>query len=392
MKKNQLPILLFTVFATSCASPSASSDSEAPADKPSIILEEVKQVYDFHSEVQKGYLDGGIPEEIDHSIADGRHENSKPIPLTLSWESSLESDAFEVLLSESEGFEQAVHYPCQGNSIQIENLKLASTYYWKVVSRDEESEASSFQTIDEGPRNLDIDGVTNVRDLGGYSVGGGKRIKQGLLFRGARLNNSYPDGWVKGGDDTGYEFEPEITEKGKKTFKEELGIKTEIDLRISARNGYPGLPPEEELFSAVEGVDYVAIPTAGSANINACKPEIKKIFETFAEESNYPIYFHCNIGTDRTGMVAYLLNAYLGVNEIELYFDYMFSNFGLIAMPNAYDSDPTYKDLRDLTKPAGAAGVVSNYPGTTLSEKAKNCLLDCGIEESALEKISAILI
>ena len=123
-----------------------------------------------------------------------------------------------------------------------------------------------------------------------------------------------------------------------------------------------------------------------------CKPEIKKVFEIFADRDNYPMYFHCNIGTDRTGMIAYLLNAYLGVNEVNLYFDYLFSNFGLIALPNAYSSDPTYKTLSDLTKPTGAAGIVSSFAGNTLSEKAKNCLLSCGISEETLTSIRSIFL
>lgn len=390
MKKKMMPFLAFAALLVSCGSSSSSSSPVKGSEaEKKIVLNEVSKPYDFHSDIQRAYLDNGIPEEMDFTIADGKHENSKPVPLTLSWQGEGE---YEVLLSEDESFQNAKRYQTNGDSLEVNNLKLASTYYWKVVSGTEESDVSSFKTIEEGPRNLDIDGVTNVRDVGGWEIGESKRIKQGLLYRGARLNDSYPEGWVKGGDDTGYEFSPEITEKGQKTFRDELGIKTEIDLRVSERNGYPGTPPEEETFSAVEGVDYVAVPTAGSANINQCKPEIKRIFELFADRNNYPMYFHCNIGTDRTGMITYLLNAYLGVNEVNLYFDYLFSNFGLIALPNAYSSDPTHKTLSDLTKPTGAAGVVSSFAGDTLSEKAKNCLLSCDISEGTLNSIRSILL
>ena len=392
MKTKRCLIFLIPLLFASCAKTPFSSSESQPSANDAIVLNEVSGIVDFHSPVQKDYLDGGIPEEIDHSVADGKHENSKPIPLTLSWEGTEADGSFEVLLSEDPSFEKAKIYEAKSASIDVSNLKLATTYYWKVRQGEKESEPSSFSTIGEGPRNLDVDGVTNVRDIGGWEVGGGKRIRQGLLYRGARLNNSYPEGWSKDGGDLGYSFEKEITEEGERVCREDFGIKTEIDLRLSQRNGYPGLPPEEELFSAIEGVDYIPIPTGGSANINACKEQIKQVFDLFAVEDNYPIYFHCNIGTDRTGMIAYLLNAFLGVNEIDLFYDYMFSNFGLIAVPNAYDSDPTYKDLTDLTKASGASGVVNSFPGDSLSEKAENCLLSCGIEETTLAAIKTILL
>ena len=385
-----LPIIGILI-ACGGASSSEGNDISSLSELSPITLHQVQSAYDFHSPVQREYLDAGIPEEMNRDVADGKHENSKPMPLTLTWESK-NKGTYEIEISEEKDFKASKKYAAEKESYEINNLKLATTYYWRVKQGDSVSDVSSFQTIGDGPRNLDIDGVTNVRDLGGWEIGNGKRINQGLLFRGARLNDSYPEGWIKGGDDSGYVFTPEITEKGCKSFTDELGIATEIDLRLSARNGYPGLPPEEQTYSAVEGVNYIAIPTGGSANINQCKEEIKLVFEIIADKKNYPVYFHCNIGTDRTGMIAYLLNAYLGVNEIDLYFDYMFSNFGLIAVPNAYDSDPTYKELADLTKVTGAAGVVSSFSGKTLAEKAKNCLLSCGIDEATLEAIKAIML
>lgn len=69
------------------------------------------------------------------------------------------------------------------------------------------------------------------------------------------------------------------------------------------------------------------------------------------------------------GMVTYLVNALCGVAEEELYFDYMFSNFGLIALPSAQVSNPSRKELTDLTTDTGTAARVSAYAGDTLQEK-----------------------
>lgn len=216
------------------------------------------------------------------------------------------------------------------------------------------------------------------------------------MFRGGRLNESYPDGWIKGGDDTGYKVNPEITADGIKAFKK-LGIKTEIDLREKGQNGYPGTT-DEVTYSMVDGVNYIAIPMDGGADVEISKEQIKAFFTVLADRNNYPMYYHCNIGTDRTGMVTYLLNALLGVSDHDLYIDYMFSNFGVIAKPSKQVSNPTRKELFDLTtynkskKKGGAAYRVNFYDGDTLAKQAENCLLDCGVTAEQIAAIKAIML
>ena len=38
-------------------------------------------------------------------------------------------------------------------------------------------------------RNIDLDGATNFRDLGGYEASNGSKIKKGLVFRSDHLSN-----------------------------------------------------------------------------------------------------------------------------------------------------------------------------------------------------------
>lgn len=56
----------------------------------------------------------------------------------------------------------------------------------------------------------------NMRDIGGWSAQQGVKIPYGKVYRGGYFSN--------------------ITNDGKKTFIEELGIKTEIDLRTNGTN------------------------------------------------------------------------------------------------------------------------------------------------------------
>lgn len=77
-----------------------------------------------------------------------------------------------------------------------------------------------------------------------------------------------------------------------------------------------------------------------------------------------PLIFHCNIGTDRTGMIAYLINALLGVPEESLYRDYLYSNFGNIGGT---------RKLKNV-KSSGYYNAIQAAEGNTLSEKTYNCL------------------
>ena len=285
-------------------------------------------------------------------------------------------------------------------------MKIATTYYWRVKQNMKDGTTSStgtFKTTDRGPRNLSVDGVTNVRDAGGWMTSDGVRMLQGLLFRGAKLNESYSTGYVaeNGKRDENCVVEPLITEAGKKTFKEELGIKTEIDLRATNGNGYPGgsatgsVDQAPTIGSVVEGVNYIAIPMSNDATIGSNKAQVKLFFEKIANKDNYPIYYHCNIGMNRTGMVSFLIGAICGVEEQKLYYDYMFSNFGTIALPTPWDDDRQRTELWELTTPEdgiGAAGVVNGFPGSTLKEKAENCLKDCGVSQATIDAVRNIML
>ena len=57
------------------------------------------------------------------------------------------------------------------------------------------------------------------------------------------------------------------------------------------------------------------------------KYTIREIFRVLSDEDNYPIYFHCNAGADRTGTVAFLINGVLGVPYKDLTRDFELTSF-----------------------------------------------------------------
>ena len=106
-------------------------------------------------------------------------------------------------------------YGLRSRSYRVYNLMLGETVWWRggaTLSEAQNNPIHRTTTGTVGPRNLYIDGVTNVRDIGGYasSLVEGGRIRQGLYYRGARLDS--------------------ITDAGKAEMVR-LGIRQKIDLR-----------------------------------------------------------------------------------------------------------------------------------------------------------------
>lgn len=332
----------------------------------------------LHTELQSSFLSDD--NEAIVAYADGTRELSRPAPVTLTW-SGVKAAQYLVEISENEKFSPSQKFSAAETTLDVYNLKIATKYYWRVSEEGETSPVSSFTTEDVGPRNLYVEGVTNVRDLGGWKTENGGRVVQGLIFRGGRLNKSDVN-------DDGYAtppsvFVPEITASGADVFKNSLRIKTEIDLRLPARNGYPS---DMVPTSAVEGVNYVSIPMNGNASIidsEVNELALKDLMELLADKSVYPVYIHCNIGTDRTGLVAYLLNALCGVGKEDLLRDYLFSNFGNIGEAKSpSNSKNKYMDLLDDE---------TRYPGSTLSARVESFFRSIGVSEETVAAVRAIM-
>ena len=106
------------------------------------------------------------------------------------------------------------------------------------------------------------------------------------------------------------------------------------------------------------------------------KETIGKIFKFLAVPENLPAYCHCNIGTDRTGMCTYLLGTLLGINQEDLYRDYLFSNFGVI------------NGSRDISKIINVyQKTLLEYNKDNLYQDTRSYLNECGVSDEELDSI-----
>lgn len=379
---------LLAVFCSLCILVSCAS----VGPRPDIALD-VFETWDIHTEAQAAYLASDNWTKIPSLDNAGMAENSKPVLPVFSWSYSKSIGSAvksaTLFFSDNPSFASALEFKVEPGEttfaipVNSINLMVNTAYYWYVAicledGTEMKSETAQFTTLG-GIRNISIDGVANCRDMGGYTVEGGV-VRQGLLYRTGRYN-------VK------YSTDKLITDKGLEQMKE-LGIRTDIDLRgdksnVDANgnrvfaNGYNADGSEEMKSPLGDDVVYVFAPAVWSSSLlmtTEGEEMIKKVFEVLSDESSYPVVFHCSIGTDRTGVSAFLIGCALGMSDIDLKRDYMFSNFGRIETTRAsYDFN-------------ASTSAVTKHPGNTLAQKGVAYLLGIGVTEEQIEKIRQIMI
>ena len=336
----------------------------------------------IHTAMQAQYLAESDPDTAS-SYAAWKEELGRPNPIVLTWDVETElaeSDirAFTLRIWRKSAPRQTVSKVLAKSvrAYSFVNAMVGETYCWTVTATDGDgatypSEVATFTTEDQAPRNLTIDGVTNVRDLGGWKTTDGKRVKQGLLFRTSALD-CYSESERK--------MKDLVTPDGKSTLTDQIGIRTEIDLRRD-HESESGYPPEGITESTLgEGVRYLHCPILlGPENYLNSIDSLRTIFGTLADPENYPVAYHCAVGADRTGAVTYLILGLLGVGDCDLMRDYLWTNFSNQQMYRP-PINRGYKITLDETA------------GDTMQEKVRRVLSETiGIPEAELDRIAAFL-
>ena len=342
------------------------------------------------TDVQYAYLTNNNP--ADTTPYNGNMSVGAPNPIRLKWNAK-GIKRYKVTIASDPDFRniEAV-YKTNKTHLDFYNDKFNTKYFWKVegVDKPGASRTDVFEyapTVTQ-PRNLYVDGVENIRDIGGWvkvdDSGVTRYMKQGMIYRSGRFNEY---------DDENEKSVNTITKKGLNEVKSHLKFKTEIDLRRSSTNETGGIT------SSVLGddVNYVNLPMYyGGQNILTYtgKPSgddyqynnplmIKQFFELLEDSRNYPINFHCSIGKDRTGCLAYLIEGLMGFDQEIMYRDYMFTNFSNAGMCKLQD---------DVLSSSRYGYTLANYEGDTISEKVYNYLNNViGLTTTQLNRIINIL-
>ena len=332
----------------------------------------------IHTERQAEYLayDGKYDEIAENLYPDGSKHLSDPNAIHFEWEHfpSIDTEVKSYSFYWGKEPDLSDGYEIKGSknlSMDVYNSYLGTNYF-RIIARYTDgtihaSPIMSYEVEDTYPRNLKIDGMTNCRDMGGGRIleDGGK-IKQGLIYR-----TSSTSSWAYGRGDV-----PDtITDSGKEELLKRLGCKTEINVNNSG-SSVAGIEKYVQAYMYYDG---------GKHHLYRNAEPLKEVFHTLADPDNYPVFYHCRIGTDRTGLCAIMISGLLGVSENEIYQDYLFSNFGNI------------QEKRYIGEKAGRDNIMNyindlkTFPGEKFQNKVYNFLLSIGVPAAELDSVIEIL-
>lgn len=230
----------------------------------------------------------------------------------------------------------------------------------------------SFETENTPPRLLDLPGIHNARDFGGWRTSGGARVKQGLAIRSASFNdNASPrdNPTIPGASRVG----PET----RRVLVDELGIKTDIDLRpdreVFGMNGSPlgsGVVWIHRQFGMYDQIES-----------DENKEAFAAIFKVLADSSRLPAAIHCADGQDRTGTLCFILGALLGVSEDDLLRDW--------EATALYNPSVAFRHEKRIDK---LLETLYSHPGKNLREKAESYAISCGVGETEIQSWRSLML
>ncbi|MBP5233798.1 MAG: tyrosine-protein phosphatase [Planctomycetes bacterium] len=117
-----------------------------------------------------------------------------PQPVSFAWPAVPGATGYVITLALDPDFSRPLIVPAAGPLAEVDNLRIATRYYWKVTAKtasgEQTSPVHSFRTADMAPRLMRIEGVPNARDLGGRVGFDGRRVRQDRVFRTAGMNDN----------------------------------------------------------------------------------------------------------------------------------------------------------------------------------------------------------
>lgn len=229
--------------------------------------------------------------------------------------------------------------------------------------------------ISMATQGIDLEGVSNARQLGGYTCRDGRKIRQNVLLRTGELCG--------------------LTPEGTRLLAEQYKVKNIIDFRMeseyaeAADREVPGAENtwisvmemsdygadiQEVLRAAVElkmdrtqamlenaKVGFVAKMYEGILLTERAKCGYSRFFRILLSQEDGAVLWHCSAGKDRAGLGSALLLYALGADEETIMADYMLSSE---AYREKAEFMAAFADANNLDKEAkqDAIAMVSVFP------------------------------
>ena len=295
------------------------------------------------------------------------HQNT-----TFKWKDSGKNSKYTVYFADNKEFKNAYIVTTSKTSLKntVGIFLPGKTYYWFVCGNTTGkcSAVDSFKVINTPVRYITAGDVINMRDLGGQVNQNGGKVRYEMVYRGAALD----------------EYTSHIDDTARNVFHY-LGMNSEIELRGGKQHDTTGWDENNPNTYYIKGAMYQEILALDSEQ----KEQYKATFEAMADKNNYPFYFHCSAGADRTGTFAYLLYGLLGISYDDIRPEYELTSFSAIGLRPGNDYykgqslDQTHKEMLEQ---------YGNGTGN-LQTAVRNFLTNyVGVSSSDLDAIQEILL
>ena len=392
-KNKKMPLFLVAtavamlLAACNPSIPSNSGDSSINSENPSStqvqgdfsITTDLTETKEIHTADQLRYLQFEREyytingNDLNGFNARGNTNVSEPLPVKIEWDFDDDDESFShYSLVFGQKADLSDGYEVKGSkakSIDLYNTYLGTNYFKLVANYKDgstvESDIKTLKVTEQAPRNLRVGNMPNCRDMGGRTTYAGGKIKQGLIYRtsGSRFDNR-----------------TESDQAAKDVLLNELKVKTEINVANSQTNNVnlPGTTVKD---------CYMAYGSVPYSNLARNSVRIRQVMDILADETNYPVFYHCRIGTDRTGITGVMIGGLLGIDFNEIIQDYCFSNFAPIDNQR-YPGKTPDNNGDDIKK---YIDELINLPGSNFQEKVYLALRMIGVPAAQLDKIIDIM-
>lgn len=328
------------------------------------------KVKQFLDEAEKQYTDDNTSTSIVSSYsssASGTNRLDIPKPVKIEW-SQASSGTATITIFADKALEEVVWTQTAtsgSTSDDVYNLIPGRTYYCTVEDNSGALLKGAFVT--EGRRRMmkvsntpNLSNANNCRDLGGMiTADGKKRIKFGYIFRGTNLDNT--------------------TDTEQSLMANYMNVGYDIDLRMSSEG--------KNAFNSKYNVTYVMCNYNAAISDLKDATKAKKTMQAFidAAKAGKASYFHCRIGSDRTGYWGLLVEGLLGISVKDSSIDYELTSFARnVTSGDRTRNSGLYQDGLNFFK---------NYDGNTLQDKINNYLVnDVKITQADIDTFKSIIL
>lgn len=314
-------------------------------------------VKQFLDRAYSEYNDNNLSTTIVSTFSSGASNTNRldvPNPVVIDWGTRSSGTTTITIFSDQDLTKEVWTQTASSGSTSdaVYNLTPGKTYYCTVEDNTGYLLKGVFET--EGRRRMmrvstepSMNRANNCRDLGGMSTSDGRKIKYGMIFRGTNLDST------KDKPISNY-VAPNNSEQG--LLANYMNVGYDIDLRAGGTKAF------SNNYSVVYVLGNMDASVSSCTKAENARPTIQGFFDAAA--AGKASYFHCAIGSDRTGFWGLLIEGLLGVSIKECSIDYELTSFAR----NVTSGDRT----RNSGLFSDGISFFKKQNGSTLQEQVEN--------------------